>query len=181
MDLEDLRQLSDADLIALLDGPRLPSSGYENHYALRGTALLASSALLCAPPTYKAYRGHIGFSMSGGYGSPSTGICFVGFTTFGKVDGEQVNPHLHTTDLDAAIKAVNKTLKSKLTPRKGYRPEPDTGAPLLDREQVLVTICQIVNGERPTPQHEDALAIADLYDRAVERSTGPSALQDLIG
>ncbi len=107
------------------------------HFALRGVHILQSTPLLACPPTWKQYRGHVGVRPT------ATGaLQFIGFTTFGSVDGSQHGATCVTDDLDEAVAHVNKIVRSKL--RKGYVPQSDDETKLT-RDSVLSRLARTVS------------------------------------
>lgn len=119
---------------------------YTHIYPLNNTGLLSSSALLVGPGG-KEYRGHVGAIVAEGriaeQAGVSTGdVVFVGWTTYGKVDGTHHGRLTYSTELDEVLKAVNKTLRSKLTPTKGYVPQSE-GPEQISRENVLAGMGQM--------------------------------------
>jgi hypothetical protein len=144
--------LSDQQLLAMLETAELPRNRYASHYSLARTGLLASSAELICPPTYKAYRGHVGVGVMRDVATKTEWFLFIGYTTFGpgQNPNQQVNIHGWTGDLDDAIKMVNKTLKTKL--RKGYHNDMAGASELLHRGMVIETIEQMTkNGKAVLP------------------------------
>lgn len=136
---------------------RLQSAGrvglehdYTHIYPLNNVGMLSSSALLVGPGG-KEYRGHVGAMVAEGRiaeqaGVPQGDVVFVGWTTYGKVDGTHHGRVSYSTDLDETLKGVNKTLRSKLTPRKGYLPQGE-GPEQISRQDVLSGMGQMeVNG-----------------------------------
>lgn len=98
---------------------------YTSIYPLNNAGLLASSPLLVGPGG-KEYRGHVGAIVAEGYicdqaGARQGDVVFVSWTTYGKIDGQHHGKMTFSSSLEDALAPVNKTLRSKLSPGKGYQ------------------------------------------------------------
>lgn len=81
--------------------------------------LVTASAKLQAPPTFKAYQGFLGLQRNALDGVQIVGICAFGAAI---TPYQQVAYYYQGDDLSDATRAVNKKLREKLSPRKGYLP-----------------------------------------------------------
>ena len=114
---------------------------YNKFWPLNNAGLLASSALLEGPPNGKQYRAHVGAigvdaGLANTVDAEPGSVVWVSWTTYGRVDGEHHGTVYYSQQLQEVINKVNKTLNSKLNPRKGYRPVDSTGPRLIDIGQV---------------------------------------------
>ena len=97
---------------------------YTKFPSLRSAGRLVSSALLEAS-SGKQYRGHIGVvwldaERAALEGFSSASPVFVGWTTYGKTEGDHHSSVVYSDNMKTVLGQINKKLKSKLSASKGY-------------------------------------------------------------
>jgi len=132
-DAEIMYRLSSASRLGL-------QHGYTKFWPLDQAGLLCSSALFEAS-SGKKYRGHLGVIAAEGSlaqlaGVPSGDLVFITWTTYGKSDGDHHGTIHYSPNLDEVLSKLNKTLKAKLSPVKGYHPV-TSGPETIARQDVL--------------------------------------------